>query len=59
VTPGGRRVPGLGTALTLAVVRGMEEQGVRVVTTTATSHYSARIFAKMGWTEVTCTRCTQ
>jgi len=47
-----RRVPGLGTALTKAALSDMEEQGVKVFTTTATSHYSAKIFAKMGFEEV-------
>jgi len=47
-----RRLPGLGTALTKAALQDVEEQGVKVISTTATSHYSAKIFAKMGFKEV-------
>lgn len=47
-----RRVPGLGTALTKAAMQDIEEQGVKVITTIATSHYSSKIFAKMGFKEV-------
>jgi len=53
-----RRVPGLGTALTKAALQDMEEKGVKVITTIATSHYSAKIFAKFGFEEVRSVKYT-
>jgi len=53
-----RRVPGLGTALTKTAMKDVEEKGVKVITTIATSHYSARIFAKTGFDEVRSVKYT-
>jgi len=50
-----QRVPGLGTALIEEGIRLMEERGVSVLTTTATSHFSSRIFMKLGFKEVMMT----
>ena len=44
------RTPGLGTELVRRGLEIMEERGVKVFTGTATSHYSARIFSKLGFT---------
>lgn len=46
------RVPGLGTALIKEGVRVLEERGITVFTTTATSAFSSRIFEKLGFQEV-------
>jgi len=46
------RVPGLGTALVKEGMRVMEDRGIRVLTTTATSHFSGRIFQKLGFQEI-------
>lgn len=46
------RVPGLGTALVKEGIRVMEDRGFTVFTGTATSHFSGRIFQKLGFHEV-------
>jgi len=46
------RVPGLGTALVKEGIRVMEDRGFSVLTGTATSHFSGRIFQKLGFHEV-------
>lgn len=46
------RVPGLGTALVKEGIRVMENRGFSVLTGTATSHFSGRIFQKLGFHEV-------
>ena len=45
-----KRTPGLGTELVRRGVEIMEDRGVKVITGTATSHFSARIFSKLGFT---------
>jgi len=50
------RVPGLGTALVKEGLRVMEDRGFTVFTTTATSHFSGRIFEKLGFHEVSSQR---
>jgi len=46
------RVPGLGTALVKEGLSIMEERGIKVFTGTATSHFSGRIFQKLGFQEI-------
>jgi len=50
------RVPGLGTALVKEGMRVIEDRGIRVLTGTATSHFSGRIFQKLGFQEVSAQR---
>jgi len=47
-----RRTPGLGTELLRRGLEIMEDRGVKVITGTATSHFSARIFSKLGFTKL-------
>ena len=47
-----RRTPGLGTELVRRGLEIMEDRGVKVITGTATSHFSARIFSKLGFTSL-------
>jgi len=48
------RVPGLGTELTRRAVEIMEQRGVKVITAHASSHFSGKIFQKVGFQEVFC-----
>ena len=46
------RTPGLGTELVSQAIQKMEDRGVKVITVTATSHFSAKIFEKFGFTKL-------
>merc|ERR1719348_1162222 len=43
------RVPGLGTCLVKTGMDVLAETGIKVITTIATSHYSGKIFQKLGF----------
>merc|ERR1739838_470499 len=49
-----KRGPGLGTELVRRAVGIMEERGVKVITGHASSHFSSKIFQKLGFQEVFC-----
>ena len=53
-----RRVPGLGTELARQATQATLDAGVKAIYTTATSHYSGKIFLKLGYNLVTETPYT-
>ena len=50
------RVPGLGTALVSRALTAAAARGVRTVRAHASSHFSARIFSRLGFREVATQR---
>ena len=48
-----RRVPGLGTELTRKATEATLDAGIKAIYTTATSHFSGKIFLKLGYDLVT------
>ena len=47
-----KRIPGLGTDLMHRATQAVEDAGLKIVYTTATSHFSGKIFHKLGYSLV-------